>query len=288
MAGPATVAAAALGAVLSGCGTAAYLRDVLRGRTVPHRGSWLVWTVISVVALLAHGADGGRWSLLVLGGQAAGNLVVLALAAGRGTGGVTAGNTALVGLAGLGVVGWLTLDRPLAAAACAAVADGAGLVALVPKIWADPHSETTATYGLAGATGMLALLSLPSAEASLLVYPGYFCLANAATAHLIARRRRAVLTGAVLEGAVMARAGGELPQSWYRSWPGWSGSISRTTKCMPSPAGSVGPELYPRSRSSTTRVPCQSCSSRASSQTSAPAISPARTCASAAVNSVSR
>lgn len=278
MAGRATVAAAVLGAVLSCCGTAAYLRDVRRGRTVPHRGSWLVWSVIALVALLAHGADGGRWSLLVLGGQAAGNLAVLGLAVRHGTGGVTPGNVALVGLAGLGVAGWLTLDQPIAAAGCAALADGAGLLALLPKIWADPHSETTSTYALAGVTGMLTLAALPAAELSLLVYPGYFCLANAATAQLIAGRRRSL--------TVPPPAG--RAQSRYRSWSGWSGSTSRITKCIPSPAGSVGPALYPRSRSSTTRVPCQTCRSRLSSQISAPAAVPSSTSVLPAVNSASR
>jgi hypothetical protein len=259
MAGPATVAVAVLGALLSGCGTAAYLRDVLRGRTVPHRGSWLVWSVIALVAMVAHGADGGRWSLLVLGGQAAGNLAVLSLAVRRGTGAVTAGNAALVTLAGFGVAGWVWSDDPVTAVACAALADGAGLLAMVPKIWADPHSETTSTYALAGVTGLLAVVSLPAVEASLLVYPGYFCLANAATAQLIASRRRAV---------------GAPGQSRYRSWVGSRGSTSRSTKCIPSPAGIVGPAVYPRSRSSTTRVPCQTCSSRESRYSWAPATSP--------------
>jgi hypothetical protein len=268
MAGPATMAVAVLGALLSGWGTAAYLRDVLRGRTVPHRGSWLVWSVIALVALVAHGAGGGRWSLLVLGGQAAGNLAVLALAVRRGTGGVTAGNAALVLLAGFGVAGWMWSDDPVTAVACAALADGVGLLVLVPKIWVDPHSETTSTYALAGVTGLLTVVSLPAVETSLLVYPGYFCLANAATAQLISSRRRAVRTQAP---AGVAR----LPaQSRYRSWSGWWGSTSRRTKCIPSPAGRVGPVVYPRSRSSTTSVPCQTCSSLASTYSSAPAISP--------------
>jgi len=187
------VAAGIAGAILSGVGTLAYVRDVLRGRTVPHRGSWLVWSLIAVVAALAHGADGGTWSLLVLAGQAVGNLVVLALAVRRGIGGLTWGNAVLVGVATLGVLGWMRLGDTTSAVLCAALADGAGLVAIAPKIWADPFSETPATYGLAGATGLLAVLAVPAVEVSLLLFPCYFCIANTATAQLIALRRRSRL-----------------------------------------------------------------------------------------------
>jgi hypothetical protein len=189
------VAAGLVGAILSGVGTLAYVRDVLGGRTVPHRGSWLVWSLIAVVAALAHGADGGRWSLLVLAGQAIGNLVVLALAVRRGIGGLSWGNALLVGVATLGILGWIRLGDTTSAVLCAALADGAGLVAIAPKIWADPFSETPATYGLAGATGLLAVLAVLAApaatvEVSLLLFPCYFCVANTATAQLIALRRR--------------------------------------------------------------------------------------------------
>lgn len=56
-------------------------------------------------------------------------------------------------MAALGVLGWITMTDPTAASACAALADGAGLLALLPKTWLDPDSETLATYALAGSPG---------------------------------------------------------------------------------------------------------------------------------------
>src|SRR4051812_1710782 len=108
------IGTAVLGAALSAAGDLAYLRDVRAGRTVPHRGAWLVWTVIAVVAAVSHGASGGRWSLLVLSAQALGCLLVLGYAIRRGVGGLTPANLALVGLAGVGLVAWLALSNPLA------------------------------------------------------------------------------------------------------------------------------------------------------------------------------
>src|SRR4029079_1232159 len=39
-----------------------YLRDTLRRTTVPHRGSWLIWGSLEVVAVEAQRADGASWS----------------------------------------------------------------------------------------------------------------------------------------------------------------------------------------------------------------------------------
>jgi hypothetical protein len=187
-----TAAAALLGTLLSVLGTGWYLRDIRRGSTVPHRGSWLVWGVISVLAAGSHGAGGGGWSLLVLCGQSAGTLAVLAVAVRHGAGRLSATNLGMLALAGLGVVGWTTLTDPTAATACAALADGVGLLVMLPKAWADPDSETAATYALAGVTGLLAAAAVARWDLDLLLFPVYFCLGNAATASLIAIRRRRV------------------------------------------------------------------------------------------------
>jgi hypothetical protein len=183
--------AAMAGACLSVVGMAAYLRDVRRGETVPHRGSWLVWSVVAVAGAVAQGAHGVSWTLLVLGVQAATTIAVLALAVRRGVGGVSVGNAALIGVAATGIVAWIMAADPLAATAGAVLADGAGMAAIVPKVWVRPFSETTATYALAGATGLAAVVSLTGPDLRLLLFPGYYCLANSAVAVLIVVRRRA-------------------------------------------------------------------------------------------------
>ena len=44
-----------------------YIRDTVRGRTRPHRGTWLIWSVLAIVAFLAQYADGAAWSLPMVG-----------------------------------------------------------------------------------------------------------------------------------------------------------------------------------------------------------------------------
>jgi hypothetical protein len=52
-----TVLAALLGVSAGLVGifdTVPYLRDVMRGSTRPHRGTWLIWSALAVVVCLAQ------------------------------------------------------------------------------------------------------------------------------------------------------------------------------------------------------------------------------------------
>ena len=42
----------------------------VRGRTRPHRGTWLIWGVLAIVVCLSQRADGASWSLVMAGTQA--------------------------------------------------------------------------------------------------------------------------------------------------------------------------------------------------------------------------
>jgi hypothetical protein len=110
--------------------TIPYVRDIVRGTTRPHRGTWLIWGTLAVVVLLSQRADGASWSLVLVAVQAVLTSAIFALAIRRGVGGVSPTDIALIALAGAG--------------------------------------------------GEL--------DASLLLYPVYYCLGNAAVALLIVSR----------------------------------------------------------------------------------------------------
>jgi hypothetical protein len=168
-----------------------YLRDTWRGSTVPHRGSWLIWSVLEVVAVGAQGADGARWSLLPLVVQAAGTCLVLALAVRLGQGGLSRVDLCLLGLAALGLAGWMAVDEPVIATACVVVADLLAALMMVPKAWREPHSETLSTFVLASASGVLTALAVGTFSVPLLAYPVYFVAVNAGLAAVILGGRRA-------------------------------------------------------------------------------------------------
>ncbi len=199
-----TVLAALLGVLAGLVGvfdTVPYLRDVMRGSTRPHRGTWLIWSALAVVVCLAQWADGASWSLIMLLTQAVLTTAVFAVAIARGQGGTTIIELALIAAAAAGVTGWLLSGEPLVATVCVVAADLIAAAMMVPKTYHDPGSETLATFVYASIGGALAAGAVGVADnagATLLLYPIYYCLANGAIAVLI-HHRRTVLRWRVAE-----------------------------------------------------------------------------------------
>ena len=199
-----TVLAALLGVSAGLVGifdTVPYLRDVIRGSTRPHRGTWLIWSALAVVVCLAQWADGASWSLIMLLTQAVLTTGVFAVAIVRGQGGTTIIELALIAVAAAGVTGWLLSGEPLVATVCVVAADLIAAAMMVPKTYHDPGSETLATFVYASIGGALAAGAVGVADnagATLLLYPIYYCLANGAIAVLI-HHRRTVLRWRVAE-----------------------------------------------------------------------------------------
>ena len=98
--------------------TIPYVRDTLRGATRPHRGTWLIWSVLAIVVCLSQRADGASWSLLMAAAQAVLTSLVFVLAIRRGEGGVGASDRVMIAIAAGGVVGWIVADEPIVATAC--------------------------------------------------------------------------------------------------------------------------------------------------------------------------
>jgi hypothetical protein len=174
---------------------APYVRDTVRRSTRPHRGTWLIWTVLAVVVSLSQHADGGSWSVAIAVAQAVTNGLVLALAIRLGTGGVNALDATLMAVAVAGVAGWQLAGDPLIATACVVAADLIAAAMMVPKTWRDPGSETLSMFAWATLTGALSAGAVGSVEASLLLYPAYYCLVNGGLALLIVGRRGAIGAG---------------------------------------------------------------------------------------------
>jgi hypothetical protein len=169
--------------------TIPYVRDTLRRSTRPHRGSWLIWTVLAVLACLSQRADGATWSLVMCTVQLVMNALVLVLAIRLGTGALSAPEASLLVLAGAGVAGWMLAGDPTVATAFVVAADLTAFALMVPKSWRDPDSETLSTFALASLGGALAAVAVSQPAPSLLLYPIYFCIANGAVALMLWHRR---------------------------------------------------------------------------------------------------
>jgi hypothetical protein len=189
--------APALGVLAGVCAvanTVPYIRDIVRGRTRPHRGTWLVWGVLAIVVYFSQRADGASWSLLMAGAQAMLTSLIFILAIRHGEGGVCVTDVFFTAMAAAGVAGWVVSDKPIVATASVVAADLLAAAMMTPKTYRDPGSETFASFALASLGGAFATGAVASTEPSLLMYPIYFCAVNAAIALLIHRRRAVLAT----------------------------------------------------------------------------------------------
>jgi len=123
------------------------------------------------------------------GTQAVLTVLVFLLAIRRGEGGVSRIDAVMIAVAAGGVTGWILADEPFVATLCVVAADAVGVALMVPKTYRDPDSETLITFALASVAGALAAAAVAALDASLLMYPVYYCLANGFIALLIIRRR---------------------------------------------------------------------------------------------------
>jgi hypothetical protein len=153
---------------------APYIRDVLRGRTVPCRTSWLVWSVLSTIAFASLAYEGATYSLVFVGLQAGGTIVVFGLSAAFGRGvRLRAIDLAALAAAGAGMVlWWATADGVWALGLSIAIGAIGGVMTAL-KAARQPRSETLATWLAFTASAVLALLSVRAPDPVLLAYPAY-------------------------------------------------------------------------------------------------------------------
>ena len=183
-------AAGIAAAVLSLIDPVPYIRDVMSGRTRPHRGTWCIWSVVGLTAFFSQWADGAGWSLLMIGTQAASMTLTFLLSLSRGVGGLGLADLAIIAGAAVGIAGWVLASEPLIATVCIILADLGAVALMLPKTWREPHSETLSTFILSAAAGGLSTVAVGAVEPELLLFPAYFALVNAATAAVITGRRR--------------------------------------------------------------------------------------------------
>ena len=180
--------------------TVPYVRDIVRGTTRPHRGTWFIWGMLAIVVCVSQRADGASWSLVMAGTQAVLTSLIFVLAIRRGEGGLGATDGMLIAIAAGGMAAWVVVDEPVIATACVVAADLIAAAMMVPKVYRDPGSETLMTFALAGVGGALATGAVGATDASLLCYPIYYCLVNWAIALLIHHRRVALGVSPALVG----------------------------------------------------------------------------------------
>jgi len=166
-----------------------YIRDILSGKVQPQRTSFLIWTVLGLIAATSQFADGASWSLILPISDSAVVFCIFILAMRHGVGGWNFADRLSISSAGLGLVLWYITDQPVAALLITIMIDASATVLTLIKTWKEPASETILPWALAGASGLSAALAVCAFDITLLFYPLYIFIANCSVVFVFIFRR---------------------------------------------------------------------------------------------------
>lgn len=153
-----------------------YIRSILRGKTVPSKMSWWIWTLVGVLnarAFEGAGGDVGRglaWAIPV------GTFIVAVVSLKRGRFNPGPLDWICLGCALVLSAAYLSGLSPMLALVGGLSIDLLAFVPTVVKARKDPESEDPLAWFLVGASGVVALLGSLVAKASLAdyVFPLHF------------------------------------------------------------------------------------------------------------------
>ena len=175
-------------------GAPPYLFDIFKHKTKPQRTTWLIWSVLGIIAFFSQLKLGAHWSLVFVGLSGAGNLIVYGLSLKYGVGGWTKLDKLALVIAAIGVAASYLFRQPLIALLGVVVADFSGTALTIRKTYLSPESETTITWFTFGLAGIFTALAVGHLWLNLLLYPLYLIVTSyglliAKYASLAIRRR---------------------------------------------------------------------------------------------------
>ncbi len=176
--------------VLALVGTVPYIWDVLQNKTKPHVFTWLIWLLLSVIALLGQINGGGGAGILIVGVTTLSTLAVLFLAVMKGQRSITPLDwLSLVGaLAALGL--WFIVKNPVLSIVLVIVTDALGFFPTIRKSWLKPYEETLSSYVIADIKQVLTILAVSQVSILTVGYSGYLIVANSLLVSVLIIRRQ--------------------------------------------------------------------------------------------------
>lgn len=162
-----------LATILGVIGAIPYIYDTYRKKTKPHRVAWLLFLILSIIALSSQFALGARESLIFYTWFVINNTIIFGLSLRRkgGYGDISTINVICFMLAILAIIIWKTTDSPLLALICVLIADGIGALLVLVKAYRHPGTETTIMWALGAVAAFINILAVGSLRIELIAAP---------------------------------------------------------------------------------------------------------------------
>lgn len=171
-----------------------YFRDILKGKTIPHVYSWILWGFVTAVAFalqVSAGAGIGALVTLTVVFMTVG-VVILSFYLHRSKFDITFLDTLflILGFVSLGI--WLIAKDPVLSIVVATTTDLLAFVPTIRKTWKKPYSETLSTSIITTFRFALAIFALQAYSIVTILYPIAWALGNAFFSAMIIYRRSVI------------------------------------------------------------------------------------------------
>ncbi|MDB5163675.1 MAG: hypothetical protein JWS12_292 [Candidatus Saccharibacteria bacterium] len=148
-----------------------YIRDILRGKTKPHRVSWFLFFILNATNVANQAASGATNSLWLPIAATIITFGIFVLSIKRGMGGFAKLDILCLVGALTGLLLWAVLKTPLASLLCNLAVATIAVIPTIKKAYSRPDTETHITYLIASISGIIAAISVGSWNYRLLLLP---------------------------------------------------------------------------------------------------------------------
>jgi hypothetical protein len=172
-------------------GDVPYALNALKGRTRPHRISWLVIFVLNLITIANQIAIGATSSLGLVIGSTIATGAIFTISIRRGVGGFAPLDLTVLAGSVIGLLLWWRLNSPLTSIVVNVLVSTLAIIPTYKKAYLDPASETAITWLVGSIAAFLALLSIGQISTPLIIVPLYSFVAQAGLYAVMLGRRYA-------------------------------------------------------------------------------------------------
>lgn len=173
--------------ILSIIGHVPYIIDTVRGKTKPHIFTWVIWSIITLLAFFGQwvkGGGAGSWGTGVTGLMA---ICITLFAIKKGVKDITLSDKIFFVGALLAIIPWYLTKDPTISVIIAATIDFSAFVPTIRKTIKNPKSETLATYSINIVRHILSFIALENYNLVTVLYPAYLLGMNSVMTVVILR-----------------------------------------------------------------------------------------------------
>jgi len=169
-----------------------YIRSILKGTTVPHVFSWVIWGITTFIVFLAQLAGGGGVGAWPIGVSGVLTMFIALLAYSRRADiGITKTDWLFFVLALSSLPFWFLTSEPLWAVLILTVVDLLGFGPTLRKLYHAPHSESLLFFSLFALRNLIVIAALEHYSLTTVFFPAAIALACLFLVIMTAYRRHA-------------------------------------------------------------------------------------------------